>query len=312
MRGSEAAIIPRLESNPAGCPALQPGIPVRTRSPEEAPTLTEHTVARAALAAGLPDDGQVRYTLATGSTNTDLLELATAGAPGWTVLVAGHQRAGRGRLSRSWHAPPGSSLLVSVLLRPTDEPGTAPFVSLTAAVAMADALRAACRLEARCKWPNDLTAGSKKLGGILIEARVERGHVAHLVVGVGVNVHQRVQDLPEAARSTATSVALEGGRPDTAGLLTGYLRGLRELCGSSHGDVGAPGGATREDVLTRYRALCETLGRPVRAITSDGRTVEGVATGIGPAGELRIDVDGGPPSTVTFGEVVHLRPAGAG
>jgi BirA family biotin operon repressor/biotin-[acetyl-CoA-carboxylase] ligase len=260
----------------------------------------------------LPDDGRVRYTPATGSTNTDLLELATAGAPGWTVLVAGHQRAGRGRLSRSWHAPSGSSLLVSVLLRPTDAPPVAPFVSLAAAVAMAAALRAACRVEARCKWPNDLTAKGKKLGGILIEARVEGGRVAHVVVGAGVNVHQCRQDLPEPARSTATSVALEGGLPDTAGLLTGYLRGLRELWGYPGHGVDAPRAAPREDVLTRYRALCETLGMRVRATTSDGRAVEGVATGIGPAGELRIAVDGGPPSTVTFGEVVQLRPADAG
>jgi BirA family biotin operon repressor/biotin-[acetyl-CoA-carboxylase] ligase len=301
MRGSEGVIIPRLESSAARRPHEVPM--------EQAPTLTEHTVARAALAAGFPGhDGSVRYTPATGSTNTDLLELAAAGAPEWTVLVAGHQRAGRGRLSRSWNAPAGSSLLVSVLLRPAGDPALAPTVSLTAAVAMADALREACGIDARCKWPNDLTARGRKLGGILAEARVENGLVTHLVVGTGVNVLQREQDLPDAAHVAATSVVLEGGRPDAAGLLAAYLRGLRELYGQPWSGAGGSGG----DVLTRYRGLCETLGQRVRAVTSDGRAVEGVATGIRSGGELMVDVDGGPPSRVTFGEVVHLRPSGSG
>jgi BirA family biotin operon repressor/biotin-[acetyl-CoA-carboxylase] ligase len=276
---------------------------------EEAPTLTEHTVARAALAAGFSGhDGSVRYTATTGSTNTDLLELAATGAPEWTVLVAGHQGAGRGRLGRSWNAPAGSSLLVSVLLRPAGDPVLAPTVSLTAAVAMAGALRAACGIDARCKWPNDLTAGGRKLGGVLAEARVEQGLVTHLVVGAGVNLLQREPDLPDATHGAATSVVLEGGHPDAPALLAAYLRGLRELYGEPW--IG-PGGAG-EDVLTRYRGLCETLGQRVRAVTSDGRAVEGVATGIRPGGELMVDVDGGPPSRVTFGEVVHLRPSRSG
>ncbi len=242
----------------------------------------------------------MRFVPVTGSTNSDVLELARAGAPEWTVLVAGHQQAGRGRLERAWTAPPGTSLLVSVLLRPAVSASLAPIASLAGAVAMVDALRSACQVAAGCKWPNDLIVGERKLGGVLAEARVERGRVLCIVVGVGVNVLQTSDELPGEARHRATSVALSGGRSDLSGLLTAYLRGLRDLYRAED-----PG--FRADLLDRYRGVCETLGRTVRAATSDGGSVEGTATAIGPAGELIVATAAGL-RTVTFGEVVHLRP----
>ena len=139
---------------------------------------------------------------------------------------------------------------------------------------------------------------------ILAEARVEGGRVLCVVVGVGVNVLQTSGELPGEARQPATSVALGGGRPDLPDLLTGYLRGLRDLYRSED-----PG--FRADVLDRYRGVCETLGRSVRATTSDGGSVEGTATAIGPTGELIVRTAEGP-RTVTFGEVVHLRSAPEG
>jgi BirA family biotin operon repressor/biotin-[acetyl-CoA-carboxylase] ligase len=246
----------------------------------------------------------VRFAPSTGSTNADVLDLAASGAPGWTVIVAGHQEAGRGRLGRSWEEPPGSSLLVSVLLPAPADPAILPLASLAAAVAMADALRDACGVDARCKWPNDLMARGRKLGGILAEARVQAGRPDHLVVGTGVNVLQRAEDLPRTVRDTATSVSLEGGRPDAAGLLSAYLAGLRGL--HRPADPGFPAA-----VLARYRPVCETIGMRVHGVGSDGRTIEGLATGVGDAGELIVDV-GGAPVAITFGEVVHVGPAQRG
>src|SRR5439155_27374370 len=103
----------------------------------ERPVLTEHTVAQAAEAASL--SGPVHFRPVTGSTNDDLLSLAKGGAPEWTVVVAGRQEAGRGRLGRTWASPPGTSLAGSVLLRPGVSPAQAPALSLMAAASMAEA-----------------------------------------------------------------------------------------------------------------------------------------------------------------------------
>src|SRR5690242_13566930 len=104
------------------------------------------------------------------STNAYALERARAGAPEGLVVVADHQRAGRGRLGRTWHAPVGGSLLASVLLRPTIAVERWPLTATAAAVAAADAVVAVCDLPARVKWPNDVLVGGRKLAGVLAEA----------------------------------------------------------------------------------------------------------------------------------------------
>jgi BirA family biotin operon repressor/biotin-[acetyl-CoA-carboxylase] ligase len=253
-------------------------------------SLTEHTVDDAVRAAGI--SAPSRFVEATGSTNSDLLAMAAAGAPAWTVLVAGRQDSGRGRLGRTWVAPGGSSLLVSVLLRPEIPPEHAPMLSLATAVALAEACETVCGIEVRCKWPNDLLAAGRKVGGILPEATFRGGRLEHIVMGTGVNVTQATGDFPQELRASATSVVIEGGRPDLAGLLGEYLARLR---------------VRLEDPRTfdSYRERCATVGRMVRASVTSGAVVEGRATGIGHAGELLVETaDGVRP--VAFGEVVHL------
>ena len=117
------------------------------------------------------------------STNRYLLEEARRGSPEGVVAVADHQTAGRGRLGRTWEAPPGSSLLMSVLLRP---PLEAPQLYLaTAAVALSTA--AACRraagTDARCKWPNDLVVDDRKLAGVLAEVELGTSGAGPVVMG---------------------------------------------------------------------------------------------------------------------------------
>jgi BirA family biotin operon repressor/biotin-[acetyl-CoA-carboxylase] ligase len=261
--------------------------------------LTEHSVAAAARAAGiLALGGHARYVPATGSTNADLISLARAGtAPAWTVLVAGHQRGGRGRLGRTWDSPPGTSLLASVVLPPPSVP-QAGLPPLAAAVAMADAVRSACRVDAACKWPNDLMVGDRKLAGILAEGTILGETLEQLVVGAGVNLTQTEDELPAP---DATSVRLEGGRPDAGALLAAYLSDLAATY--------RPGeGGFARAVLDAYRARCDTIGREVRVLVSTRAVVEGLAEGIDERGGLRIRTASGP-VTVTSGEVVHLRTA---
>src|SRR5215207_4886252 len=131
---------------------------------------------------------QVRRVAETGSTNADVVTLATAGAAEGTVLVADYQSAGRGRLGRSWQAPPGTGLAVSLLLRPTAVPAHRwPWLPLLTGVAVVEALRTYPGIDVVLKWPNDVLLKGGKLAGILVE-RVDGPAGAAAVVGVGLNV----------------------------------------------------------------------------------------------------------------------------
>jgi BirA family biotin operon repressor/biotin-[acetyl-CoA-carboxylase] ligase len=258
--------------------------------------LSEHSVAEAARSAGIA--APVHFFKVTGSTNTDLFELARQGAPEWTLVVAGEQRTGRGRLGRTWASLEGRSLLASILLRPTVGPSDAPLLSLLAAVCMVRAIQSTNGVSVMCKWPNDLVVGERKLGGILAEAHVDSERLSFVVIGTGVNVAEQPDDFPPEIKRTATSILMEGGRVYGVALLREYLRELRGLYRPT-------GENLRTDVLDVYRGMSVTIGREVVATTAAGE-VRGRAVGIGERGELLVNSDAGT-QAVSFGEVVHLR-----
>src|SRR5205823_5282828 len=186
----------------------------------------------ASLEAAVRDAGidvPPRFLESTGSTNSELVRLAAAGAPEWTVVAAAEQTSGRGRLGRSWVAPPDTSLAMSVLVRPTIDAADVPVFALAAGTAMAEACRRVATLDVRCKWPNDLVVGDRKLGGILCEAAVQGGRTLHVAVGIGVNVRQRPSDFPRELRRTATSLAIEGAEGAGARLVAAFLSTFRDL-----------------------------------------------------------------------------------
>src|SRR5690606_18841144 len=155
----------------------------------------------------------------TGSTNADLAEAARQGAAEGTVLVAEVQSAGRGRLGRTWTAPPRAGLTFSVLLRPTVRPARQGWLMLLAGLAAASAIRRIAQVDVRLKWPNDLLVGERKLGGVLAE-RVDGA----VVVGIGINVTLRPDELPV---EQATSLAIEKAAcTDRDPLLRAILREL--------------------------------------------------------------------------------------
>jgi BirA family biotin operon repressor/biotin-[acetyl-CoA-carboxylase] ligase len=142
--------------------------------------------------------------------------------PEGAVAVADVQTEGRGRLGRRWLAPPGTSLLVSILLRPEVEPARLPELSVVAGRACADAIADVTDLEPEVKFPNDVLLGGRKVAGILAEASEGR-----LVLGVGVNVTQEPGKLPPDARTPATSLAIETDRAvDRGDLLVALLQRL--------------------------------------------------------------------------------------
>ncbi|MFD8258453.1 biotin--[acetyl-CoA-carboxylase] ligase [Streptomyces griseoluteus] len=242
----------------------------------------------------------------TGSTNSDLVARAASGAAEeGAVLVAEEQTAGRGRLDRRWTAPARSGLFFSVLLRPAEVPlerwGWLPLLT---GVAVATGLSRAAGVDTALKWPNDLlvTVGGeeRKAGGILAERAGEDG----VVVGVGLNVSLRADELPvPQAGSLALADAVSTDR-DT--LLRSVLRSLETWYDRWRSAGGDPVTSTLQEA---YAAGCATLGRQVRAELPGGRALLGEAVAIDGDGRLVIATAEGVREAVGAGDIVHLRPA---
>ena len=240
----------------------------------------------------------------TSSTNAMALDAAEAGAPDGTVIVADQQSAGRGRLGRTWLSPGGLNLYCSIIIRnlPMDERlGWLPLISATAT---AQAITQVTTVSPSLKWPNDVMVGTRKVGGILCETHGLGGGSACAVVGIGLNVNWRHDEMPAELQTIATSLADEGRAPvDRATLLASLLRELE-----SRLDLWRTG--SLPSLSREYRTLCGTIGQSVRVELGSGKVLEGVATDLGRDGSLRlIDSAGTPPSehVIHSGDVQHLR-----
>ena len=252
----------------------------------------------------------VRWVAETGSTNRDLLALAAAGGADGTVLVADHQTAGRGRLDRTWQAPPGGSLLVSVLFRLGLGTAEAHLLTTAVGVSAVEACRAVVAVPAQLKWPNDVVvvgaAGARKVGGILAETIVEGDQLAAVVVGLGLNVVWPVALPAELAQTAVALNHLVGDGPvlDREMLLVGVLERLDHWTAR----ILEGGGDGRAALMDRARELSATLGREVR-VDLGREVLEGRAVELGSGGELVVSLPSGERRTVVVGDVVHVRPS---
>jgi len=213
----------------------------------------------------------------TTSTNDRARALAAAGAPHGTLVTAAAQTAGRGRQGRTWSAPAGRALLMSVVLRDPRR-----LLPLVAGVAVAEAVGP----DARIKWPNDVQLGGRKLAGILAEGRPYEGWA---VLGVGLNVAVRAADLPAELRDTAATLGLEPAdvEPVLATVLTALDRALA---------------LDDEALLDAWRARDALLGREIAWAQGRGRAV-----GVDAGGRLVVELAGGERAVLEAGGV-HLRP----
>jgi BirA family biotin operon repressor/biotin-[acetyl-CoA-carboxylase] ligase len=218
------------------------------------------------------------------STNDLLLEMAAQGQAAGTVVLADFQRKGRGRLGRSWQAPPGTSLLFSMLFLPDWPAARAPWLTMIAGLAVVEAVTAETGLSPGLKWPNDIVMLSgdlwRKVGGLLLEGEFADGCLRSAVLGIGLNVNISPADLPEAS-PPATSFQAELGRPvPRMDLLAGILRGLeRRYQDIEEGH--SPWPAWNDRLVTLGRAVC------VRGVKS-GETVEGIAEATDEWGRLLV------------------------
>jgi BirA family biotin operon repressor/biotin-[acetyl-CoA-carboxylase] ligase len=241
---------------------------------------------------------RVEVVATSGSTNAEVSERFRGGEGDGLVLAAEEQTAGRGRLGRDWVTPARASLTVSFLVVPEGVPVERwPWLPLLTGVAAADAVRRVTGAEVGLKWPNDVLADGRKLGGILLE-RVERtdGEAA-AVLGIGINGTQTQDELPVPE---ATSLQLVTGGPVDRSEL---LRALVEEVDRRLEQWGGDGLAA---VQADYRELCTTPGQQVRVAVPAGE-VTGEATGIDDDGRLVVRTDAGE-ERLGAGDVVHVRP----
>ena len=260
--------------------------------------------------------GRVEVVERTGSTSSDLVVAVTADPGAWpdrSVLVADHQAAGRGRAGRTWQTPPGAALTASVLLRPAVPLTRWGWVPLLAGLAAVRALRALCA-DAVLKWPNDVLVTApdgaelagwgarRKVAGVLADLVALPGAGHGVVVGVGINVAQRADELPVPS---ATSLALvTGDEPDRVALLRGLLG---ELVALDDAWRAADGDAATSGLAAACADACATLGAAVVVERPGSAVLEGRATGLGDEGALEVTDAEGRVHTVLAGDVHHLR-----
>jgi BirA family transcriptional regulator, biotin operon repressor / biotin---[acetyl-CoA-carboxylase] ligase len=232
-----------------------------------------------------------------GSTNDEAKRLAAEGAPEGTLVLAETQTAGRGRLGRQWHTPPGAGLALSLVLRPRLSATQAVRLTMLAGVAACEALEAAAGLRPRLKWPNDILLGERKAGGILVESALAGDRLEYAVLGLGLNVS--AAPAPEQVAFPATSVEAAAGRPgDRLALLAALLLALEAHSGALTTD----GGGLR----AAWQARLAWLGQMVTAHTSAGEWT-GRAEGVDDDGALLVRLASGEQRRVLAGDV-RLRP----
>ena len=214
------------------------------------------------------------------STNTRARDLAEAGAPEGEVVIADWQTHGRGRLGRRWESPARLNLYFSIILRPALVPAHAAQITLMAAVALAETLDSFITPAAEIKWPNDILVGGRKLAGVLTEAACTANAIEHVILGIGINVNYRRDEMPEEIRARATSLAdLSGIFVDRENVLARLIHALDRCYGvleQTGFDALRPRWEARfglRDKLVRVEHLDQLIVGRARGIARDGALV---------------------------------------
>lgn len=231
----------------------------------------------------------------TDSTNTEAKKAAEAGAPHGTLAVADYQSMGKGRRGRSWTSPHGVGIWMSIVFRPNLHPSCASMLTLVAALAVSEGIRASCGVATRIKWPNDIVVGGKKVCGILTEMSTELECINYVVTGIGINAN--TEEFPEEIRPTATSLYLETGEKVKRSAVIGAIMKAYEGYYDAflrHGDM--------TELLDEYNGLLANKDNGVRVLAPEGEYT-GVALGIDREGALLVKRDDGTTERVISGEV---------
>ena len=235
----------------------------------------------------------VHFARETDSTNLWIKRLAKEGASEGTLALAEFQSAGRGRLGRSWEVPEGTSVMMSILLRPKFEPQYAPTLTLVMGMAVAKAVKN-LGFDVSIKWPNDVVVSHKKICGILTEMGVRDGKIDYAVIGVGINVN--IREFPEEMADKATSLYLESGKEFDRSQIPGLVMEAFEEYYETFAATCDLSGLKEE-----YESILANYNQPVRVLAKE--PYEGVARGITDGGELLVEKTDGTIVAVSAGEV---------
>lgn len=232
----------------------------------------------------------------TASTNTRAKALAKTGAPHGTVVLAGSQTAGRGRMGRSFCSPGGMGVYLSAILRPNCTPDKLMHLTCAAAVAAAQAVETVSGIDPAIKWTNDLVVNGKKLGGILTELGLDsHGLVEYAIVGIGINCCQAIQDFPPELQSMATSVNAIGCNPTTPAEMAAAL--IETLWQTDKRLL-----TEKAALMTAYKDRCMTIGQDVVLVRGEEHNY-GRALDVDENGGLIVRFSDGQIRTVTSGEI---------
>jgi BirA family biotin operon repressor/biotin-[acetyl-CoA-carboxylase] ligase len=237
--------------------------------------------------------GPVLHFVNLPSTNDFAKDLARQGYPEGAVLVAETQSAGRGRLGRVWESSPGTGIYLSLILRPPLPPAELPKLTLTAAVAVVEAIKEATDLKVGIKWPNDIMLAGKKLGGILTEMESESDQMSHLILGVGLNINNTT--FPEHLQGIATSLSSTGRKYSRLAIVRAFLKAMDLFYGRF----------LRQEfpaILDLWRQAAVTLGKQVTVKRGAGE-ISGLALDVSPDGALLLEKVGGGVETIISGEI---------
>jgi BirA family biotin operon repressor/biotin-[acetyl-CoA-carboxylase] ligase len=212
--------------------------------------------------------------------------LAYEGSPEGTVVIAEEQLSGRGRMDRRWHSPKSTGVWMSVILRPNIPPPKAPQLTLITAVAVVQAIEELTGLTPQIKWPNDILMNGKKVTGILTELQADADRIISIIIGIGINVNQQLDDYPDELKNIATSLSIEKGeklsRADLIKILLGKLENLYKL----YLDKGF------YPIKLLWESYAVSIGKNLTARTITG-SIYGKALGITDDGVLMIEDSNG-------------------
>lgn len=244
-----------------------------------------------------PWQDKVQWFPTIDSTSTYAKTIAKEGAPAGTLVIAGAQSAGRGRLGRSFSSPDGMGVYLSCILRPDCTPDKLMHLTCAVGAAMCQAVERPSGLIPALKWTNDLVVGKRKLGGILTELSVsaKTGIVEYAVVGIGINCLQKTEDFPPELQEMATSLSMEVGKPVSPALLAAAM-------GDALYDMDQILLTGKKELMDAYRAHCMTLGKTIRVVRGAEDKI-GTALELDEDGGLLVEYADGFQETVTSGEV---------
>ena len=232
----------------------------------------------------------IHYVERTASTMDIARDLARKGAPGFSVVAAGIQEKGRGRLKRVWQSPDGG-LYFTVVVRPDLPPLLSPRVNFAASLIMARVIERVCNVEVRVKWPNDLLAGEKKIAGMLSEMEVEGDLVSFINIGIGINVNN---DPPSDVNNAASIRQLTGRSHSRIDILSRFLDQFE----------GRMSTGSLDSIMAEWKQQSATIGKKVIVETTRG-TTRGTAMDVDENGALIIETETGDRRAVIYGDCFH-------